>query len=916
VQALSAVTTFLFTDIEGSTRLWQEEPERMRPALARHDTIARAAVEAHHGLVVKMTGDGVHAAFDDPLDAVAATLEMQQALADPEETHGIVLLVRCGLHLGVVERRDNDFFGTPVNRAARIMAAAHGGQVLLSQAVVDLIADRLGNGLTLRDLGAVRLRDLASPEHVFQLVHPQLRQEFPALRSLEATPNNLPQQVTSFVGRERELAEVKRLLAETRLLTLRGAGGIGKTRLSLQLAAEAMDDHPDGVWFIDLAPVTDPQLVVKATAQVFGVREVGSEPLAQTLCSHLKQMRALLILDNCEHLVDACATLIDAMLRASPTLRVLATSREVLHVAGEQTYQLGALSLPDANGDLDSLSRSEAVQLFVERARLGQQGFALTAQRAPAIAELCLRLDGIPLALELAAARVALLPVEKIVERLNDRFRLLTGGSRSALPRQQTLRALIGWSFDLLSETERTGFARLAAFAGGWTLEAAEAVVPGDGIAREDLLDLVSSLVDKSLVVVENNGERYRMLETIRQYAQERLETSGEEPTIRERHFAYYLALVERLEPVLPGGVGQKEALDLLEADHDNLRSTLTWAFETPERGQLALRTCGSVYRFWLHRGYWQEGYAWCMKALAQTSKASDKSLHAKALFGAGILGGNLPKDDQRDLYEDALQLSREAGDRKTEAMTLNALAQALDWRNIDVRLARSMLEQARAINRETGNKTLELHNMSNLVNVLRVQGEHEAALALAEEGLAICQTLGDRLNEAIFLHLLALIARDRGDMAAAERFNKQSLDISRELRTPDWQSFALLELGELAIIRGDATPGRHYLTEALDISRKIGDRQNMAECITAAGALASHSGHDEEAARLWGMAEAMLGSSLPTDRVDRRLIVQYRSRCREILGDAAYDAATGAGRALSREAAIDEALAWLASAH
>jgi predicted ATPase/DNA-binding winged helix-turn-helix (wHTH) protein len=721
--------------------------------------------------------------------------------------------------------------------------------------------------------------------------------------------NNLPAQWTSFIGRERELAELKELLAGTCLLVLRGVGGIGKTRLALKLAAEAMDDYPDGVWFIDLAPVTDPQLVVKATAQVLGVREVGSESLAQTLCSHLRPMRALLILDNCEHLADACATLIDAMLHAAPTLRILATSREALHVAGEQTYQLASLSLPDANGGLESLSRSDAARLFVERARLQQQGFALTAQRASAIAEICVRLDGIPLALELAAARVPLLPVETIVERLNDRFRLLTGGSRSALPRQQTLRGLIEWSFNLLSQTERTAFARLAVFAGGLTLEAAEAVVPGDGISEEDVLGLLSSLVDKSLVVVENNGERYRMLETIRQYAQERLRASGE-GAVAARHFAYYLALAERLEPALPGGAGQKAALDALEADHDNLRSALTWALETPECGHLALRMCGSVWRFWGRRGYWREGRASCMKALAQASGASDKSLRAKAMLGAAALGEGVPGSENKHLLQDALTLSREVGDRKTEAMTLNLVARALDW-NVDVRLARSMLEQAREINRETGNKTLELHNMSNLVQVLRMQDEHEAALALAEEGLAISQTLGNRSSEAVFLYLLALTACDRGDLAAAERFSEESLEISRELRNPAWQSFALSIQGVVAIVRGDAEQGRHYLTEAFDVYHKLGDHQNMAECVAAAAALASETRHYLEAARLWGAADALVGSILRIHLLDR-LFVPYRSRCREILGDTAYDAATAAGRALSREAAIDEALAWL----
>ena len=910
MQGTSTVTTVLFTDIAGSTRLWAEQPERMKSALARHDAISRAVVEAHRGIVVKTTGDGVHATFDDPLDGVAAALELQMALSNAADTSGILIPVRCGLHVGVVEHRDNDVFGTSVNRAARIMSAAHPGQVLLSRSVAELVGDRLLPGVALRDLGSVRLRDLATPEHLFQVVDPQLRQDFPALRSLESVPNNLPEQLTSFIGRERELLELKELLATTRLLLLRGVGGIGKTRLALQLAAETMDDYPEGVWFVDLAPITDPQLVAKAIAKVLGLREVGSESLTQTLCSHLGKMHALLIMDNCEHLADACATLIDAMLHGSPTLRVLATSREVLHVSGEQAYHLASLSLPDANRDLESLSRSEAARLFVERARLQQRDFALTAQRVPAIAELCVRLDGIPLALELAAARVALLPVEKIVERLNDRFRLLTGGSRSALPRQQTLRALIGWSFDLLSETERTAFARLAAFAGGWTLEAAEAVVPGNGIPQEEVLDLQSSLVDKSLVVVENNGERYRMLETIRQYAQERLRSSGEERAVRERHFGYYLSLAERLEPALAGGAGQKEALDALEADHDNLRSALTWSLESPERGELALNMCGALYRFWHRRGYWREGRASSMKALTHASEAGDKSLRAKALLAAANLASNLPETETRNLLETALTLSREAGDRTTEAATLNALAKMLDW-NVDVRLARSMLEQARAINRETGNKTLELHNMSNLVNVLRFQDEHEAAVALAEEGLATSRTSGDRWDEAVFLYLLALTACDRDDMVAAKRFSEQSLEISRELRMPDWQSFALLELGVVAIVRGDAALGRHYLTEAFDISRKLGDQQNVAECIAAAGALASDAGYHVEAARLWGVSDALLGSFLPTDLLDR-LIIKYRARCREKIGVDAYDAATAAGRALNRDAAIDEALTWL----
>src|SRR5436190_15565914 len=347
MQVSPGVVTFLFTDIEGSTRLWEQEPERMRPALARHDAIARAAVEGHRGIVVKTAGDGVHATFDDPLDAIGATLQLQQALADSTATGGIAFRVRCGLHLGVDERRDNDFFGPAVNRAARIMSVAHGGQVLLSEAVALLVRGRLPAGVTLRDLGAVRLRDLASPERVYQVVHPQLRQDFPALRSLEATPNNLPQQVTSFIGRGFDLTEVKKILGNTRLLTLLGVGGIGKTRLSLQVAADMLDGFPDGVWFVELAPLVDAQLVPQAVASVLGVKEEAGRPVVEALKKHVKDRQLLLIVDNCEHLVHACAELAKQLLESGPRLKILASSREHLHVPGEATYPVPALGVPE-----------------------------------------------------------------------------------------------------------------------------------------------------------------------------------------------------------------------------------------------------------------------------------------------------------------------------------------------------------------------------------------------------------------------------------------------------------------------------------------------------------------------------------------------------------------------------------------
>ncbi|HEV2976072.1 MAG TPA: adenylate/guanylate cyclase domain-containing protein [Casimicrobiaceae bacterium] len=557
VDAPAGIVTFLFTDIEGSGRLWEEQPQRMAQALTRHDVLARDAVAAQHGRVVKTTGDGMYSVFSEAPQAVAAALAIQVALADPEATAGVTIRVRCGIHAGRAQERDGDYFGSTLNRAARIMGAAHGGQVLLSETVVGLVGDRFPAQASLLDLGAVRLRDLTGPEHVYQLTHAELRQNFPALRSLESTPNNLPQQLTSFVGRNRELAETRRFLAGARLLTLTGTGGIGKTRLSFHVAADVLDAYPDGVWCVELAAIVDPGLVPKVVAQVLGVQTNADAHVMHALCAHLKSRRLLLLPDNCEHLIDACAKITEALLHAAPTIRILATSREPLKVAGEQIYALPPLSLAAAAEDGRVATPSDAVQLFVERARLQQPNFDLVDRLLPTVTQLCARLDGIPLALELAAARVGVLSVEKINERLDDRFRLLTDGSRTALPRQQTLRAMIDWSYGLLSDAEKTLFSRLAVFAGGWTLDAAEEIGTSSDIAPGDVLDSHTGLVHKSLVIRDESDDRYHMLETIRQYGRDRLRESGEEAVIGRRHRDYFLALAEEAEPSLEGGQEQ-----------------------------------------------------------------------------------------------------------------------------------------------------------------------------------------------------------------------------------------------------------------------------------------------------------------------------------------------------------------------
>ena len=548
------IVTILFTDIEGGTRLWEQSSERMQPALARHDALARAAVEDNRGTVVKMMGGGVYAAFDDPVDAVNATIQLQHALADPVATHGIALRVRCGLHAGVVERRDNDFFGNAINRAARVMSAAHGGQVLLTQAVAEMAGDRLPAGVTLRDLGAVRLRGLATAEIVYQVVHPKLREEFPALSSLEATPNNLPQQTTAFIGRERELADIRRLLGSARLLTLLGAVGLGKTRLSLQVATDALDDYPDGVWLVELAAVVDSALVERAVAHAVGLVEETNVPLRQTLTAHMAPRKMLLLLDNCDHLIDACARVADALLRAAPNLRILATSREALRVDGEQTYAVPTLSIPEAQAHrgVTGALESAAVALFIERARLRKPDFALNESNAPVVASICARLDGIPLAIELAAAWMSALTLDEIETRVATHLALVEFDGQEVPPEQRTLRAMLDRSYDGLDENTRLLFNRISVFDGGFDLDAAEQVCGAPPLSPDDVLDLLSTLADKSLVVIDSDGERslFRQYEILRDYARERAADPSGDPSdiaaTRERN-AEYLRDVERV---------------------------------------------------------------------------------------------------------------------------------------------------------------------------------------------------------------------------------------------------------------------------------------------------------------------------------------------------------------------------------
>jgi predicted ATPase/class 3 adenylate cyclase len=874
MQSSPGVVTFLFTDIEGSTRLWEREPERMRPALARHDAIAKAAVDRHRGVVVKMSGDGVHAAFNDPLDAVAAALELQQMLADPEATGGIALRVRCGLHAGVDERRDNDFFGGAVNRAARITSVAHGGQVLLSQAVAALVRDRLPADVALRDLGSARLRDLASPEHIYQVVHPQLRADFPALRSLEATPNNLPQQVTSFIGRDRELAEVARLLGNTRLLTLHGVGGIGKTRLSLQVAADVMDDYPDGVWFVELAPLTDARLVPQAVASALGVKEEAGRPVFEALEKHVKDRQLLLILDNCEHVVHACAELAKQLLQSGIRLKILASSREHLHVGGEATYPVPALAVPDPSSTIapNALTQYESVRLLVDRAVAAQPAFQVTEQNAAAISAICRRLDGIPLAIELAAARVRALSVDNIAARLNDRFRLLTGGSRTALPRQQTLRALIDWSHDLLTEAERILFRRLTVFAGGWTLEAAEAVASGGDVGKPRVLDLLVDLVDKSLVTVEAEGARYSLLETVREYAEEHLKESGEGEEIRKRHLDFYVAFAEKAGAELLGSE-QAGWLRQLDVDRENLLSAIAWCSRGSHDAESGYRLVHAIKLYWFMRGLLDLGHRVTVEAISIPADEPQGLARCKALWVAGQICSYTGRyeEAQRYLYE-SLAIARHHNDRRMIAAVQNYLALA-------------------ALG----------------------QGDRAAARLHCEEALDLARDLGDKREIAGLSNALAQLNRLDGKLDVAEPLYEQVVALAHELSDREIVAIGILGLAMVAISRGSVARARDLLRQALTIAEET-DSKPAGQCaLDVSAGLAALQKDWGRSARLYGAAEAQtLRTGIRRDPADEAFLRPLITSARQALGASRFTLAEASGRPLPFEQAIAEVRAWL----
>jgi predicted ATPase/class 3 adenylate cyclase len=906
--------TFLFTDIEGSTKLWERDSSVMQVALARHDEILRSAIEERGGYVFKTVGDAFCAAFLTAPDALEAALETQRRLLSLEWEQTGPLRVRMALHTGAAEERDGDYFGPPVNRVARLLSAAHGGQVLLSLPAQELVRDQPPKGTTLRDLGEHRLKDLFRPERVFQLVSPELPSEFPPLRTLDAYRNNLPLQPTPLIGREKEIAEVCERLShsEVRLLTLTGAGGTGKTRLALQAAAELTQDFEDGVFFVSLAAIRDPQLVVGAVAGTLGVREAGGQPLLESLQYYLGEKRMLLLVDNFEQVLEA-APMVSEMLSGAPNLKVLATSRIPLRLYGEHEYSVAPLAMPDRQRppSVERLTQYEAVRLFVERAQAVKADFSVSNENAPAVAEICYRLDGLPLVIELAAARIKLLTPQAMLVRLGNRLKLLTGGARDLPERQRTLRGTIEWSHGLLDDGEKRLFARVAVFSGGCTLEAVEAICHVDGGLPVDVLDGLSSLVDKSLLRQEEGvgGEpRFAMLETIHEYAREKLEQSGDAEEIKRAHAQYFLVLAEEAEPEL-FGPRDVEWLERLEVEHGNMRAALSWALERAE-AEPGLRLGGALWPFWEAHGHYSEGRRWLEEALRREGR-TPCVVRAKALNAVGHIAIAQSDTHRAEVAaQEGVELSTEVEIGSSLAASFRGmLGHAAGWRG-DYERAKELAEESLKLSRQAHDKVRIADALLELAGNLIYLGDRERGKELHEEGIVLCREVGYASGLGRGLLGLGYFLVLEGDYERGATLNEEAAALFRERGYKGNLEYALVNLGQAALLRGDHERARSYYEESLTLCKELGERLTASDSLEGLACVLAYEGTSEEAARFFGAALALREAiGYQNTREEDAWREPYLSMARSRLGEASWEAAWAEGQSLTLEKAVSYAL-------
>jgi predicted ATPase/class 3 adenylate cyclase len=864
----TGTVTFLFTDIEGSTRLLQELGPDYSRVQTDHMRIMREAIAEGGGQEIRTEGDAFFAVFPTATGAVLATVRAQRAMHNHPWSHGRALRVRIGVHTGEGRLGGDDYLGIDVNRAARIAAAGHGGQVLLSEATRTLVRDSLPEGVAVRDLGAHRLKDLAEPEHLYDLRIDGLLAEFPPLKSLE-TPTNLPAELTSFVGRERELETVKRLLASIRLLTLTGPGGSGKTRLALRAASDLLDRFPDGVFFVELASISDPNLVPSEIASALRTGELGRRPVLETLQIELRHRKCLLVLDNFEQVVEASPS-VGALIASAPLIRVLVTSRAPLRIGGEQEFPVSPLELPDPERrpSPDELTRFEALTLFVERAMAVDPSFALDEDNSRAVVEICRRLDGLPLAIELAASRLRLLSPSALLERLDRGLRLLASSSRDVPSRQRTLRAAIEWSYNLLAPEIATLFRRICVFAGGFTIAAAESVSDPEDELGIDILDGLDALLDTSLVrrrPVMVDQDRFETLQTVRAYGLERLQEQEEAPAMRRRHALYFLEFAETTEPELRGPDLDLH-LEVLRLEHDNMRTALSWAIEHDE-GEVSLRLVAALWRFWQIHGHLTAGRRWAEQALSLPSAAGRTRVRARALLAAGSLAyWQHAGPPMLKAYEEGLTIFRELEDPAGIALA-----------TFDIGF------------------------------VLALDGKILEAAETFGESRSLFEEVGDTRGVGDSLFALSGMSRKLGDFAAARAHAEEALRLHKELGDVFGIHGDLYVLARAADAAGDLETARDLFIETMDMAWHVGFPTGIALSLDLLANQETTRGRPIRAMRLAGASETIkesVGGEAPPELLD---LPDTRGKARLLIGEEELQAAWDEGRAMS----LEEALAY-----
>jgi predicted ATPase/class 3 adenylate cyclase len=907
----SGTVTFLFTDIEGSTERWERHRDLMREAVRRHDDILQSAITAHDGYVFKTVGDAFCATFRTAPDAIGAALEAQRALAKEDFSAVDGLKVRMAVHTGLSYERSGDYFGPTVNRVARLLSIGHGGQILVSGTSSDLAQGELPSRITFRDLGAQRLKDLAQPEQVYQVIAPDLPQEFPPLRSLDALPNNLPLQITSFVGRDEEIQTIEKRLQQARLLTLVGSGGVGKTRLALQVGADLLDQYEDGVWLVEFAPLSDPDLVPSVVAGVLGVAEVANRSLVDSIVYWLKPKHTLLILDNCEHVVEPAAKIVDAILRGCPHVRLMVASRQGLGMDGETVHRVASLSVPEHHDGLNARDALQygALALFAERAAAAVENFSLTDENADTVAQICRRLDGIALAIELAAPRLKALSLDQLLQRLNERFRLLTGGKRTALQRQQTMRALIDWSYDLLAEAEKRLLWRVAIFAGGWTLDGATEVCSDENIETWDVIDLLTSLVDKSLVTAELQGTspRYRLGESTREYALEKLDASGERQKIARKHAEYFSKVAQKADATF-NTMPLATWIAPLVTEIDNFRAALDWTLGENHDRALGAALAGALEGLWIDGGMEAEGGRWVNEALSAEDGVLAEKTTAR-LWRALSAIRSYEGEPACDAAERACALYKSLGNRRGLAQSQLALANGLFrmGRNDEMK---QPLREAHATFLDLGDTWWLARCLDREATLSLIEGEIVSGRKVFKDALEFYQAHGDDAGCDRALANLAELEFQAGNVEQAIIYGREAQIIDERLRRKSSLAIAHNNLAAYRTAINQLDEARADARAGLRAAREAQAAVHIAIAVQHLGLISAMRGEPRQALRFAGFATtAFKNAGSLREPTEQQAYDRLLATVREHLSEDELSALLAEGATLSEDQVVEEAL-------